>query len=289
MQKLVITAAVTGSLTNKAQNPALPVTPEEIAREAVASCRAGASLVHLHVRDPETGRPVQDADLFAEVIKRIRGECDIIINVSTGGGPGMSFDERIAIIPLLSADPLAKPEMASLNSGSINFGIFSATRKQFVLDSVQLNPWSELQRFGKIMKECGVKPEIEVYEAGMINNALTLEKAEALDRPFHCQFVLGVLGAMQATVENLVFLKNSLPPDSSWSVCVLGPDIFRIGPVAVAMGGHVRLGLEDSVHLVKGRLAAGNAELVAKLRGQAESMGREVASPAEARQILRLA
>jgi 3-keto-5-aminohexanoate cleavage enzyme len=280
MDKLVVTAAVTGSLITRDQNPCLPVTPAEIAQAAIDSRRAGAAMAHLHVRDPKTGRPVQDPALFEEVIERIRAQSDILINVSTGGGPGMSFDERIGIIPALAGKPGRKPDVASLNAGSLNFGILSARRREFVLDAVQLNPWSQLKRFAET--------EIEIYEAGMLHNARVLADIGALEHPLHFQFVLGVLGGLQPTVENLVFLKTSMTPGASWSVCATGLDIFTIGPVAVAMGGHVRVGLEDTVYVTLNKKAESNAELVEKIIAIARSMGREPAEPEEARHLLNL-
>jgi 3-keto-5-aminohexanoate cleavage enzyme len=288
MDKLVVTAAVTGSLITRDQNPCLPVTPAEIAQAAIDSRRAGAAMAHLHVRDPKTGRPVQDPALFEEVIERIRAQSDILINVSTGGGPGMSFDERIGIIPALAGKPGRKPDVASLNAGSLNFGILSARRREFVLDAVQLNPWSQLKRFAETMTSYGVKPEIEIYEAGMLHNARVLADIGALEHPLHFQFVLGVLGGLQPTVENLVFLKTSMTPGASWSVCATGLDIFTIGPVAVAMGGHVRVGLEDTVYVTLNKKAESNAELVEKIIAIARSMGREPAEPEEARHLLNL-
>ncbi len=288
MDKLIVTAAVTGSLITRDQNPNLPVTPTEIATAAIDSRRAGAAMAHIHVRDPATGRPVQDPAIFEEVIGLIRAESDILVNCSTGGGPGMSYDERIGIIPALANKPGLKPEIASFNAGSLNFGILSTRRREFVLDTIQLNPWSELKRFAETMTEHGVKPEIEVYEAGMINNAGILADIEALEPPLHFQFVLGVLGGLQPTVDNLVFLKNSLPPGATWSVCATGLDIFTIGPVAVAMGGHVRVGLEDTVYVAPGKKATSNAELVEKMISVAAMMGREPAEPAEARHLLNM-
>lgn len=288
MDKLIITAAVTGSLVTPDQNPDLPVTPEQIAQAAIEAGRAGAAIAHLHVRDPRTGAPVQEAGLFAEVIGRIREESDIIINVSTGGGPGMTYDQRIGIIPALCADRATAPEMASLNAGSVNFGILSARTGQFVLSTVQVNPWDELKRFAETMRDNGVKPEVEAYEAGMINNAMVLASIEALAEPIHYQFVLGVLGAMQATPENAIFLKTSLPPGATWSVCAPGLDVFKVGPVAMAAGGHVRVGLEDQVYLAPGVRAQSNAQLVEKTVQLAELIGREVASPTEARAMLGL-
>ena len=288
MNKPIITVAITGSLTTRVQNPNLPHTPEEIAQETVDSCKAGAAIVHLHVREPATGKPVQDVGLFKETIGLIRDGCDIVINTSTGGGPGMTYEERIAIIPALSADEKLKPEMCSLNAGSVNFGIFSRSRRAFVLDAVQLNPWSQLLHFADTMTQNGVKPEIEIYEAGMVNNAKFLHEIGALEAPLHFQFVLGVLGGLQPTVENLVFLKNLLPLGSTWSLCTPGLDIFWLGAVAIAAGGHVRVGLEDCVHISKGTLAESNAQMVSKIARLSSEMGREIATPDDAREILGL-
>ena len=159
MEKLIITAALTGSLTTRQQIPAVPYTPAEIAHAAVECWKEGASIVHLHMRDPLTTQAVHNAELFAETIRLIRKECDLIINTLTGGGPKMSREERIAIVPALSKDPAVKPEMASLNAGSLNYGMLSKTKKEFFLDDVQMNPWSTLVNFARTMKECGVKPE----------------------------------------------------------------------------------------------------------------------------------
>ena len=287
MEKMIITVAVTGSLTTKERNPKVPYTPEEIAEAAVESHRAGAAVAHLHVREPSTGKAVQDIELYKKVIKLIRKDCDILINTTTGGGPGMSYDERIAIIPALTKEGM-KPEIASLNAGSLNFGILSWKKKAFLLDDVQMNPWGQLYRYAKTMKEHGVKPEIEIYDAGMINNAKVLQELDTLETPLHFQFVLGVLGGMQPTVENLVFLKSSLPPGSTWSVCVVGLEIFSLGAAAIAAGGNVRLGMEDGVYISKGELAESNAQMVAKMRRISLEMGRETATPDDARRILRL-
>jgi 3-keto-5-aminohexanoate cleavage enzyme len=288
LEKAIITAAVTGSLTTRDHNINIPYTPEEIARAAIDSCKAGAAIVHLHVRDPATGRPVQKIELFREVIRAIREECDVIINTSTGGGPGMTLEERIGIIPALSADPKLKPEMASLNCGSVNFGMLNRKKREWVLNTVQMNPWDGMLHFADTMKQYGVKPELEIYEAGMINNALVLQSLDALKMPLQFQFVLGVLGALQATVENLIFLKNSIPQGATWSVCAAGMDIFAIGPVAIASGGNVRVGFEDCVHIAKGVLAESNAQMVAKMAWLSKEMGRDIATPGEARQILGL-
>ena len=288
MNKTILTVAPTGGLTTKKQNPNLPYTPAEIARSAVDSWKAGACIVHLHVRDPLTGERVHKADLFRETIRIIRAESDLIINVTTGVGPDTPLEERISVIPELSADPKVKPEMASLNCGSLNFGMLNRKTREFILNDVQMNPWASLLHFADTMKECGVIPELEIYDAGMINNALVLQSLDALSEPLHFQFVLGVLGGMQPTVENLVFLKSSIPQGATWSLCAVGLNIYSLGPAALAAGGNVRVGFEDCVHISKGVLAESNAQIVAKMARFAEEMGREIATPAEARKILNL-
>jgi 3-keto-5-aminohexanoate cleavage enzyme len=288
VEKTILTAAVTGALTTRQQNPNVPYTPQEIARAAIDSRRAGAAIVHLHTKDPLTGKPLHKSELFKETIRIIRDECDVIINTSTGAGPMVPLEERIAIIPELSTDPKVKPEMASLNCGSLNFGILNRKKREFILNDVQMNPWASLLHFADKMKEYGVKPELEIYDAGMINNARVLLTLDALKPPLHFQFVLGVLGGIQATVDNLVFLKNLIPQDATWSVCVVGLDIYTIGPAAIAAGGHVRVGLEDCVHIEKGVYAESSAQIVAKMARISEMMGREIATPEEARKILTL-
>ena len=288
MEKLIITAAVTGSLTTRQHNPNLPHTPTEIAKAAIESWKAGASIVHLHVRDPLTGERVHKVELFRETIRIIRNECDMIINTSTGAGPGMSLEERIGIIPALSTDPKVKPEMASLNCGSLNFGMLNRKSREFILNDVQMNPWGSMLHFANTMKQSNVKPELEIYDAGMINNAIVLHSIDALKAPLHFQFVLGVLGGIQATIDNLVFLKNSIPKDATWSVCAIGLSIYALGPAAIGLGGHVRVGFEDCVHIAKGVLAESNAQMVAKMVRFSQEMGREVAIPAETRRIIGL-
>ncbi len=288
MENTIITAAVNGAFTSKAQNPSVPYSPQEIASTAIACCRAGASIVHMHVRDPLTGERAHKPEYFGEAIRLIRKECDMIINTTTGVGPDWPLQDRIAIVPALAADPSVKPEMASLNCGSINFGALDRKKRQFVLNDVQMNPWDIVLQYADTMKQCGVKPELEIYDAGMINNAIVLQSIDALKPPLHFQFVLGVLGGMQPTVDNIVFLKNSIPHDATWSLCVVGVGIYAVAPVAIAAGGHVRVGLEDCTQISKGMLAESSAQMVDKIVRIAREMGREVATPAEARKILSL-
>jgi 3-keto-5-aminohexanoate cleavage enzyme len=288
MEKLVITAALVGALTTRQQNPNLPYSTRGIADAAIEAWNAGASMVHIHVRNQETGACLQKADLFREVIEMIRNSCNLIINVTTGGAPGIAVGERLAIIPELATDPAVKPEMASLNCGSLNFGLLSRRTRSFILDDVQMNPWSSMLEFADTMKQWGVKPELEAYDAGMVHNATVLQSLDALVNPLHFSFVMGVLGGMQATVENLVFLKASIPRDASWSVCAVGLPIYKVAPAAIAMGGHVRVGLEDCVHISTGVLASSSAQMVEKIVRIAGEIGREVASPSEARKALNL-
>jgi 3-keto-5-aminohexanoate cleavage enzyme len=288
VNKTIITVAPTGGLTTKKQNANLPYSPSEIAKSAIDSWKSGASVVHLHVRDPLTGERVHKSELFRETIRIIRGESDLIINVTTGVGPDTPLADRISVIPELAADPSVKPEMASLNCGSLNFGMLNRKTREFILNDVQMNPWASLLHFADTMKQCGVVPELEIYDAGMINNAQVLQSLDALTEPLHFQFVLGVLGGMQPTVENLVFLKSSIPQGATWSLCAVGLNIYTLGPAALAAGGNVRVGFEDCVHISKGVLAESNAQIVAKMARFSEEMGREVARPAEARKILSL-
>jgi 3-keto-5-aminohexanoate cleavage enzyme len=288
MEKLIITAALSGGLTTRQHNLNVPHTPEETARAAVECWKAGAAVVHLHTRDPETGKPVHRVDLFRETIRLIRQECDLVINTTTGAAPGIPLDERIGIIPKLSADPGVKPDMASLNCGSLNFGFLNRKMREFVMNDVQMNPWSSLLHFADTMKGCGVKPELEIYDGAMINNAMVLKSLDALEEPLHFQFVLGVLGGLQPTIQNLMFLKDSVPAGATWSICSIGLTIFNLGPVAIAAGGNVRVGLEDCVFISEGVRADSSAQMVAKIVRIAKEMGREVATPAEARKILSL-
>ena len=286
--KTIITVAVTGSLTSRQQNPNLPHTPEEIAKSTVASWKAGAAVVHLHTRDPLTGACIHDVELFKESIRLIRSECDIIINTTTGVGPNTPLEERIGIIPALSVDPAFKPEMASLNCGSLNIGFLDRKKREFILNDVQMNPWAGMLHFADVMKQHGVTPELEIYDSAMVNNALVLRSLDALKDPLHFQFVLGILGGLQATAENLVFLKNSLSQGSTWSLCAVGLSIYSLGPVAIAASGHVRVGFEDCVYIAPGVKADSNAQMVAKIAHISREMGREVATPQEARKILSL-
>ena len=269
MDKLIITAALTGAEVTREHNPNLPVTPAEIAAAAYECYQAGASIAHLHVRSA-SGEPTQSAEVFKETIDLIKEKCDMIIQVSTGGAIGMSAEERLQPVFL-------KPEMATLSAGSVNFG-----------DGVFLNPPEYLEEFAKAMRENGVKPEIEVFDVGMINNAAHLVKKGLLSEPNHYDFVMGVPGGIPGTVKHLLHMVESIPSGSTWSVAGMGRTELSLGTVAIVLGGHVRVGFEDNIYYEKGVLAKSNAQLVERIVRVAEIHQRPVATPFEARKILNL-
>ncbi len=269
MEKLIITVAVIGAEVTKADNPALPITPEEIAEETHRAYLAGASMVHLHVRDEE-GKPTQDTGVFRKAMDLIRARCDIILQVSTGGAVGMTGEERVKPISL-------GPEMASLTCGTVNFG-----------GGVFWNPPDLIEDFARKMKEAEVKPEIEVFEAGMIHNAMRLVWKDVLNLPLHFDFVMGVPGGIGGHLRDLIYLVESIPQGSTWSVAGIGKYELPLAAAAIILGGHVRVGFEDNIFYTKGVLADNNAQLVSRVKRLALELGRGVASPQEARRILGL-
>ncbi|MDP2872908.1 MAG: 3-keto-5-aminohexanoate cleavage protein [Bacillota bacterium] len=269
MSKLVITAALVGAELTRKQTPNLPLTPEEIAIAAEDACNAGASVVHLHVRDKD-GQATQDRDVFARTIQLIKSRCDAVIQVSTGGAVGMTPEERLQPVTL-------SPEMATLTCGTVNFG-----------DAIFANPFPLIRRFARAMREHGVRPEVEVFDTGAIATAERLIGLGLLEPPVHFDFVMGMPGGIPATVRHLVCLVDSLPAGSTWTVAAIGRSQLPLNTVAVAMGGHVRVGFEDNVHYQRGVLADSNAQLVARVVRIATELGREIASPADARAMLRL-
>jgi len=270
--KIILSVATTGSWPTKAQNPGLPVTPEEIAQAAVESWREGAAVVHVHVRD-DAGKMSCDLSRFQRVRELIRDQgCDILINFSTSGGAGrVGEEERFNSLA-------AGPELGSLDAGSMNFN-----------DRIFLNPPDFLEELARRMLAAHVKPEIEVFDSGMIGNALALEGKGLIPSPLWWQFVLGVKGGAPATARSLLHLVDSLPAGSLWSVCAVGGRQLSMNVLAIAIGGHARTGLEDNLYYRRGELARSNAQLVARLTRIARECGREPATPAEAREILGLA
>jgi 3-keto-5-aminohexanoate cleavage enzyme len=269
--KIILSVATTGSWPSKLQNPGLPVTPEEIAQAAVESWREGAAVVHVHVRD-EAGKMTCDLSRFRQVKQLIRAQgCDILINFTTSGGAGR-VDESERFNSLT-----AGPELGSLDAGSMNFN-----------ERVFLNPPDFLEELAGRMLAANVKPEIEVFDSGMIGNALTLIQNGLIKPPLWWQFVLGVKGGAPATARSLLHLIDSIPAGSLWSVCAVGWRQLPMNMLAIAMGGHARTGLEDNLYYKRGELAQSNAQLVARLARIARECGREPATPAEAREMLGL-
>jgi len=269
MEKLIITAAICGAEVTKEHNPAVPYTVEEIGREAESAYRAGASIIHLHVREDD-GTPTQDKARFKACMDEIKKRCpDVIIQPSTGGAVGMTDEERLQPTEL-------GPEMATLDCGTLNFGG----------DEIFINTENTIKNFGRILKERGVKPEIEVFDKGMIDYAIKFQKQGFIDKPMHFDFVLGV--QMSATARDLAFMVDSIPEGSTWTVAGMGRHQIPMAMIGMAMGGNVRVGFEDNVYLSKGVLAKSNGELVEKVVRIAMELGREIATPDEAREILGL-
>ena len=271
MEKLIITAAICGAEVTKEHNPAVPYTKEEMIREAKAAYDAGAAVIHVHVREDD-GTPTQSKARFAEILPAIQEACPgAILIPSTGGATGMSPEERLQPTELF-------PEMATLDCGTCNFG-----------DEIFDNTMPTMRAFGKRMIENGIKPEYECFELGHIDTVLGMaKKGEVPGDPMQFNFVLGVHGCTPATVENLAFFASKIPANATWTVSGVGRAAWTMAAAAIAMGGNVRVGFEDNIYLGKGQKAASNGELVAKVVRIAKELGREIATPAEAREILSL-
>jgi uncharacterized protein (DUF849 family) len=296
--KVIITAAITGSIHTPTMSPYLPITPKEIADEAVRAYEAGAAVCHVHARDPETGRPSPDLNLFKEIITSIKSRCNVVICISTGGGAGMTVEQRVAPVKLY------KPELASFNAGSINFALFPLIsrykewkfewEKELLAMSEDLifsNTFKSMREYCAIFNETGTKPEFEIYDAGMVNNVAFMIQAGYVKKPVYIQFVMGVLGGITPSSENLLFLVDYAHRqigDFLFSVCSAGRAQFPIGTQSLLIGGNCRVGLEDNLYLEKGELAKSNAEQVTKMVRIAKEFGIEAATPDEARKILGL-
>ena len=272
MEKLIITVGITGSRITREQTPYIPVTPQEIAQSGIESWRAGASVLHVHVRDPKTGLGTQDHSIFKEVVDRIRGETDAILCLTTSGIPGRNLEFGERLVPLSF-----NPELVSFDAGTIN-----------MRENVFLNPPEFLEILAKETLAKGIKPELEVFEVGMVYTCLRFLERGLLKPPLHFQFVLGVLGGMPATAKSLLHLSEIIPQDSTWSVIGIGPGQLTMAMIAMVMGGHVRVGLEDNTYYSKGVLAKNNAQLVERVVRIAKEFGREIATPQESKKILNL-
>lgn len=271
MAKTIITAALTGAVTPKSANPNIPLTPKEIAEDAIRVWKEGAAVVHLHMRD-DNGMGCMDLAKFRESVERIRDNTDLVINLTTSGGPTPDDESRFAqVVELL-------PEICSFDAGTFNWlpgGPF-------------MNTAEFLRKLGKVCIETGTKPEIEVFDSGMINAAMYfMQKEHILEAPLHFQFVLGVTGMAKATPDVVTYLHGMLPADCTWSALGVGSGHLPVLLTTLALGGHVRVGLEDNIYYAKGQLAT-NAQLVARAARIIREANNEVATPDDARAILNL-
>ena len=269
MGKLIITVAVTGSLPTKKLTPYVPITPQEIIRDGIACEAAGAAMIHIHARDPRDESASTDPKLFEEIYRGIKAETHLIPQISTGGRAGMGYEQRCGRLAL-------RPEMASLTTGSVNFP-----------NSVYENSPQLIEALAADMQRYGIKPEMEIFDLSMVSNAVALVEKGLVNPPLHFDFVMGLKGAMTATIDHLVHLRNTIPAGSTWTVAGIGRAQLAMCTHAILMGGHVRVGLEDNLYLHRGQLAT-NAQLVERVVRLAEILGREIATPDEARRILHL-
>ncbi len=298
--KVIITCAVTGSIHTPTMSPHLPVTPDQIARDAVAAAQAGAAIIHLHARDPETGQPSPDPDLFMRFLPRIKQQCDAVVNITTGGGQGMTLDQRIA------AARRASPEMASLNMGSINFGLYPMLNRYQTFDqpwerkhledsrdAVFKNTFSDIERVLEDLGEgCGTRFEFECYDVGHLYTLAHFLDRGLVRPPLFVQTVFGILGGIGPDPENVMHMRRIADKlfgaDYLWSILAAGRHQMPLCTMAATMGANVRVGLEDSLYLGKGELAPDNASQVAKIRRILKELSLEIATPDEARAMLAL-
>jgi uncharacterized protein (DUF849 family) len=296
--KVIITAAVTGAIHTPTMSPHLPITPRQLIDEILAAHEAGAAVGHLHVRDPETGLPTADQDVFMEIATEVKKHCDIVLCTTTGGKLGEPVEKRVQVVSTL------RPELASLNAGSLNFALFHIAdnykawkfewEKHYLNlteDYIFPNTFKTMREFLTVFSDMGTKPEFEIYDVGMINNLAFALKAGYVKKPVYLQFVMGILGGIPATPENLVFLfetSRKTIGEFEFSVCAAGRYQFRMCTQSFLLGGNARVGLEDNLYLSKGVLAKSNAEQVEKIIRIARELELEPATPQEARDILGL-
>lgn len=300
MSKVIITCAVTGGIHTPTMSDALPVTPNEIAAQAIAAAEAGAAILHLHARDPQDGRPTPDPAVFMQFLPRIKQSCDAVINITTGGGLNMTVEERLAA-PLATA-----PEMCSLNMGSMNFALHPLAKRyerwkhawekpylEGTKDFIFRNTFSDIERIYRLLGQGhGTKFEHECYDVGHLYNLSHCLDQGWFEPPVFLQFIFGILGGIGPDPENLMFMKRTADKlfgsDYRWSVLAAGRHQMPFATQSAMLGGHVRVGLEDSLFIERGKLAADNAEQVRKIRTILEELGYEIATADEARQILKL-
>lgn len=295
-KKIIITAAITGAIHVPSMSPYLPVTKQQIIEDAVNAYKAGAAAVHIHGRDDETGKPSSDISVIKEIVAGIKSRCDVIICITTGGSPFMTVEERLSAIPIL------KPELASCNAGSTNFVFAGAAERikeakydweiPHLLNSkgqIFSNTFSGMEKYITTMNEHGTKPEFEVYDVGMINNLAYFYRKGIIKGPIYLQFMMGILGGIPATVDNLAYLLKTAREQLGefiWSVGAAGKAQLPLTIAALTMGGNVRVGLEDNLYIKPGVLAKSSAEQVDAIKKVAEILGIEIANANEARDIL---
>jgi 3-keto-5-aminohexanoate cleavage enzyme len=287
--RVIVTAALTGVLATREQCPELPYSPEEMAEEARRAYEAGAAVVHIHAREPQTGAATWSAETYRQIHDEVRARSPIILNFSTGGF-NMGVETEAEKNDRLAYVWKTRPEMAALNMGSMNYAKYSAGRRAFVFDLVFPNPFGDILLAAKAMREGGVKPELECFDLGHVANAEPLLQLGALKRPLQYSFVLGVLGGAPPEAETLATMARSITPQDTWEVIGIGRAQWRLVGAALALGGNVRVGLEDNFYLDAAgtQMAKGNGPLVEKAVRMARDVGREPMSPDEARKALSL-
>jgi uncharacterized protein (DUF849 family) len=299
MNKFVLNCAVTGAIHTPTMAPYLPIKPAEIAAQAIEAASAGASTVHVHARDPETGMPTGNTDIMGEIVSTIHAKCDVVICITTGGGMNMTVDERVAAVPVF------KPELASCNLGSMNFALFPVLEKikewktdwepqylEMSKDFIFRNTFADLERILKVFEASGTKPEFEAYDIGHLHNAHHFFSKGRIATPFYVQFVTGILGGIASTIPHLVHMKQTgeslFGKNFIFSTIGAGKHEFPLATTSILLGGGARVGLEDNLWLSAGQMARSNAELVEKMVRIAKELGYEPASPDETRQMLKL-
>ncbi len=299
-RKVIITCAVTGSVHTPTMTPYLPITPDQIARDSIDAAEAGASIIHLHARNPADGRPTPDPAVFMQFLPRIKQASDAVINITTGGSLGMSMEDRLA------APLRAKPELCSLNMGSMNFGIFHVTEKidkwkhdweqayvERTKDLIVSNTFAQIERFIRELGQgCGTRFECECYDVGHLYTLAHFLDRKLLEPPIFVQTIFGVLGGIGPHPEDLAHMRRTADrlfgKDYQWSILAAGRHQISLATIGATMGGNVRVGLEDSIYLGPGRLAKSNAEQVRKIRSILSELSLDIATPAEARAMLKL-
>ena len=277
--KAVISASLTGALTTRDQCEHIPYTPEEIAEDAAEARENGAAVAHIHART-ENGSPTFDTEVYQEIYDEVRARTDILINFSTGALHEPA-DSRIEYVEGV------QPDIAALNMGSMNYAKYSESRDDFVFDMVFENPFNEIESFLEAMNDAGVKPELECFDTGHVGNIRPFLKSGTLEHPIHFSLIMGVLGGIPPTIENLAHQVRQVPDDANWQVIGISEDQWQLAAGALSMGGNVRVGLEDNFYLPGGEMAT-NGELVAKAAELTRNVGREPATPEEAADIMEI-